>query len=119
MYSSAPRLQATSYPLAVCSAPTGVTAAPNSPAVTKLPWYSSNGPVPVSYTHLDVYKRQLFGYELSQYDALFEEKLSQFANLIRHGTVTRRRLHNQRVYPPIESGTLKTWICLLYTSRCV
>jgi alkanesulfonate monooxygenase SsuD/methylene tetrahydromethanopterin reductase-like flavin-dependent oxidoreductase (luciferase family) len=54
----------------------------------------------------------LFGYELSQYDALFEEKLSQFANLIRHGTVTRRRLHNQRVYPPIESGTLKTWIAV-------
>jgi probable LLM family oxidoreductase len=57
----------------------------------------------------------LFGYELSQYETLFEEKLSLFASLIKqeavnwHGT-TRPPLINQRVYPPIEIGQLKTWV---------
>ena len=57
----------------------------------------------------------LFGYELSDYEKLFEEKLDLFAALIRHETVTwhgttRAPLEDQRVFPPIESGTLKTWI---------
>src|SRR3984957_5240149 len=57
----------------------------------------------------------LFGYELSQYETLFEEKLNLFASLIKqeavnwHGT-TRPPLTNQRVYPPIEIGHLKTWV---------
>jgi probable LLM family oxidoreductase len=57
----------------------------------------------------------LFGYELSQYETLFEEKLDLFASLIKqeavnwHGT-TRPPLINQRVYPPIEIGQLKTWV---------
>ena len=57
----------------------------------------------------------LFGYELSQYETLFDEKLSLFASLIKqeavnwHGT-TRPPLTNQRVYPPIEIGQLKTWV---------
>lgn len=57
----------------------------------------------------------LFGYELSQYETLFEEKLNLFASLIKqeavnwHGT-TRPPLTNQRVYPPIEIGQLKTWV---------
>ena len=50
----------------------------------------------------------LFGYELSQYEELFEEKLDLFAALLRSGTVTwhgrtRPPLTNQRVYPPIET----------------
>ncbi len=57
----------------------------------------------------------LFGYELSDYEKLFEEKLDLFAALMRHETVTwhgttRAPLEDQRVFPPIESGTLKTWI---------
>jgi probable LLM family oxidoreductase len=57
----------------------------------------------------------LFGYELSQYEELFEEKLDLFAALIRQGSVTwqgktRPALANQRVFPPLETGTLKTWI---------
>lgn len=57
----------------------------------------------------------LFGYELSQYEQLFEEKVDLFAELIRQSTVTwkgttRAPLTNQRVFPPIESGTLKTGI---------
>jgi probable LLM family oxidoreductase len=57
----------------------------------------------------------LFGYELSQYETLFEEKLDLFSALISqeavtwHGT-TRPPLTNQCVFPPIETGTLKTWI---------
>jgi probable LLM family oxidoreductase len=57
----------------------------------------------------------LFGYDLSQYEELFEEKLDLFAALIRHQAVTwrgntRSPLTNQRVFPPLESGTLRTWI---------
>jgi len=57
----------------------------------------------------------LFGYELSQYEELFEEKLDLFAALIRQESVTwhgktRPALVNQRVFPPIERGSLKTWI---------
>src|SRR5207244_8663864 len=56
----------------------------------------------------------LFGYELSQYEELFEEKLDLFATLISQEAVTwrgalRPPLNNQRVFPPIESGSLKTW----------
>jgi probable LLM family oxidoreductase len=57
----------------------------------------------------------LFGYELSQYEELFEDKLDLFAALLSNEPVTwqgktRPPLKNQRVYPPIESGRLKTWI---------
>ena len=57
----------------------------------------------------------LFGYDLSQYESLFEEKLDLFAALLRQEAVTwagttRPPLTDQRVFPPIETGTLKTWI---------
>src|SRR5271154_5042523 len=57
----------------------------------------------------------LFGYELSQYERLFEEKLDLFAALVKQEPITwkgrtRPPLTNQRVYPPIEIGALKTWI---------
>jgi probable LLM family oxidoreductase len=57
----------------------------------------------------------LFGYQLDQYEELFTEKLDLFAALIRNRTVswqgtTRAPLKNQSVYPPVESGTLRTWI---------
>lgn len=57
----------------------------------------------------------LFGYELSQYEELFEEKLALFAALLRQEKVTwrgntRPGLVDQRVFPPIEAGSLKTWI---------
>ena len=55
----------------------------------------------------------LFGYELSQYEELFEDKLDLFAALLKNEPVTwqgktRPPLTNQRVFPPIETGTLKT-----------
>jgi probable LLM family oxidoreductase len=57
----------------------------------------------------------LFGYELSQYETLFTEKLDLFAALLDQQPVTwqgstRAPLVNQRVFPPIETGSLKTWI---------
>ena len=57
----------------------------------------------------------LFGFALNTYEQLFAEKLQLFAELIKQEPVTwsgemRAPLSNQRVYPPIEIGTLKTWI---------
>jgi probable LLM family oxidoreductase len=57
----------------------------------------------------------LFGYDLAQYDQLFAEKFDLFAALIRNDAVTwrgttRTPLTNQRVFPPIEGGPLKTWV---------
>jgi probable LLM family oxidoreductase len=59
----------------------------------------------------------LFGYDLSQYEALFEDKLDLFARLIQPGPVTwsgrlRAPLENQIVYPPAETGTLRTWVAV-------
>ncbi len=57
----------------------------------------------------------LFGYDLGQYETLFEEKLDLFVALLRNEAVTwqgtiRPPLTEQRVFPPIERGTLKTWV---------
>jgi probable LLM family oxidoreductase len=57
----------------------------------------------------------LFGFELDDYETLFEEKLDLFAALVRQEPVTwqgttRPPLKNQLVFPPIETGRLKTWI---------
>jgi probable LLM family oxidoreductase len=57
----------------------------------------------------------LFGLELDAYEQLFEEKLNLFAELLKEEPVTwtgdtRAGLTNQRVYPPTESGSLRTWI---------
>src|SRR3974390_67421 len=57
----------------------------------------------------------LFGFELNQYEELFNEKLDLFAAVLTqqpvtwHGT-TRPPLKNQNVYPKTESGQLTTWI---------
>ncbi|HEV7950732.1 MAG TPA: LLM class flavin-dependent oxidoreductase [Glaciihabitans sp.] len=57
----------------------------------------------------------LFGFELSQYEELFEEKLDLFAAVRTEKPVTwkgttRAPLTNQSVFPTTESGQLKTWI---------
>jgi probable LLM family oxidoreductase len=57
----------------------------------------------------------LFGFDLEQYEELFEEKLDLFVKLLDEGEVswsgnTRTALQNQRVYPNTESGSLKAWI---------
>ena len=57
----------------------------------------------------------LFGYKLADYEVLFEEKLELFVALLKGEPVTwsgttRPPLTDQRVYPPIEQGRLRTWI---------
>jgi probable LLM family oxidoreductase len=57
----------------------------------------------------------LFGFDLSQYDQLFDEKLDLFVRLLGGQPVTwsgqtRSALKDQIVYPPIESGRLRTWV---------
>ena len=57
----------------------------------------------------------LFGFALRDYETLFAEKLDLFATLLANGPVTwegsiRPPLKDQKVFPPIERGTLKTWI---------
>jgi len=57
----------------------------------------------------------LFGFDLNQYEELFNEKLDLFAALLNQEAVTwngttRPPLKNQSVYPKIESGRLATWI---------
>jgi len=57
----------------------------------------------------------LFGLELSQYDELFDEKLELYAVVRQQQPVTwegslRPPLKNQRVFPPLEQGRLRTWV---------
>ena len=57
----------------------------------------------------------LFGFRLSDYETLFTEKLDLFAALLKGGPVTwqgsiRPPLKDQNIYPPVESGTLRTWV---------
>jgi probable LLM family oxidoreductase len=57
----------------------------------------------------------LFGFELSDYNVLFEEKLELFAQLLKESPVTwqgstRAPLADQEVYPKTDGGSIKTWI---------
>jgi probable LLM family oxidoreductase len=57
----------------------------------------------------------LFGYDLSDYDVLFEEKLDLFVKLLDEQPVTwsgstRAALHDADVFPKTESGRLPTWV---------
>lgn len=56
----------------------------------------------------------LFGYELRDYEVLFEEKLKLLAALLKEEPVTwsgttRAPLNDQRVYPTTENG-IRTWV---------
>ena len=57
----------------------------------------------------------LFGYDLSRYEELFEDKLRLFAELLKPGPVTwsgstRAPLAGLTMYPPVETGSLRTWV---------
>lgn len=57
----------------------------------------------------------LFGFDLNDYELLFEEKLGLFTQLIREPKITwsgqtRPPLRAQRVFPTLAAGGLKTWI---------
>src|ERR1700754_2266784 len=57
----------------------------------------------------------LFGYDLRNYDVLFEEKINLFAELLKEKPVTwsgstRAALTDADVFPKTESGKLDTWV---------
>ena len=57
----------------------------------------------------------LFGYDLADYEELFEEKLNLFAELLKGGPITwqgkmRASLRNQEVVPHTEFGRFPAWI---------
>ncbi len=57
----------------------------------------------------------LFGFNLADYEKLFEEKLDLLAEILKEEPVTwegsiRPPMKDVRIFPPIEHGTLKTWI---------
>ena len=57
----------------------------------------------------------LFGYDLADYETLFEEKLDLFVRLLDEGPVTwsgttRAALEDRQVHPRTGSGRLTTWI---------
>lgn len=57
----------------------------------------------------------LFGYDMQDYDLLFEEKLDIFAKLLRQPSLTwagqtRPTLTNQKVYPPLGPEGMTVWV---------
>ncbi|MEK6309851.1 LLM class flavin-dependent oxidoreductase [Curtobacterium luteum] len=57
----------------------------------------------------------LFGYDMQDYEVLFEEKIALFAELLREQPVTwsgttRPALHEADVFPKTDSGHLTTWV---------
>ena len=59
----------------------------------------------------------LFGYDMSHYEDLFEEKLNLFVELLKGGPIDwkgqlRASLRTDKVYPPSQTGTLKTWVAV-------
>ena len=57
----------------------------------------------------------MFGFDLNQYEELFNEKLDLYAQVIKQQPVTwqgrtRAPLGKQPIFPKTESGTLTTWI---------
>jgi probable LLM family oxidoreductase len=57
----------------------------------------------------------LFGFDLNDYETLFDEKLDLFTRILEEKSVTwsgqtRPPLKEQRVFPPMERGALRTWI---------
>ena len=57
----------------------------------------------------------LFGFDLAQYEQLFEEKLDLFSEVLKEKPVTwagelRPPLLDQNIYPRTEGGRIKTWV---------
>jgi probable LLM family oxidoreductase len=57
----------------------------------------------------------LFGYDVREYEDVFEEKLGLFVELLKGGPVTwtgryRPALHGQVLTPPLPAGNLPTWV---------
>jgi probable LLM family oxidoreductase len=59
----------------------------------------------------------LFGFDLANYQELFEEKLAMFVELRKQGPVTwegtlTQSLHGVVVFPPVEKAPLPTWVAV-------
>ncbi|MBI4900824.1 MAG: LLM class flavin-dependent oxidoreductase [Actinobacteria bacterium] len=59
----------------------------------------------------------LFGFDLTDYQELFEEKLAMFVELRKQAGLTwegrlTQTLHDVRVYPPVENPPLRTWVAV-------
>jgi probable LLM family oxidoreductase len=59
----------------------------------------------------------LFGFDLANYQELFEEKLAMFVELRKQGPVTwegtlTQSLHGVEVFPPLEKAPLPTWVAV-------
>ena len=57
----------------------------------------------------------LFGFDMQQYELLFEERLELFASLLEQQPVTwsgrtRAGLTDARVYPPVANAPLRAWV---------
>jgi probable LLM family oxidoreductase len=57
----------------------------------------------------------LFGFDLSRYDELFEDRLRLFADLLQGGPITwsgttRAPIRDTVIHPPIERGRLRAWV---------
>ncbi len=57
----------------------------------------------------------LFGFDLLNYEELFEQKLDLFSDLVAKDVINfdggwRTPLKDQRIYPPVSGGRLRTWI---------
>ncbi len=66
----------------------------------------------------------LFGFDLQDYELLFEEKLDLFTKLLSEKPVTwsgktRAGLKDQRVYPPTANGNIRTWVAVGGTPQSV
>ena len=73
--------------------------------------------ISVSYTHLDVYKRQVYAY----YDTTPGGKLTQklWKEIESSTTKDRPFYENEYVICTVNRVPDSYWTCLLYTSRCV
>lgn len=57
----------------------------------------------------------LFGYDLADYEQLFEEKIDLLAAILTEDAVTwegrlRPPISNQQIYPKTDSGSIRTWV---------
>lgn len=58
----------------------------------------------------------LFGYDLQDYDALFEEKIAMFAKILEEGKLNwpggefTQKIDNLDIFPKTASGKLDTWV---------
>jgi probable LLM family oxidoreductase len=59
----------------------------------------------------------LFGFDLANYQELFEEKLAMFVELRKQGRMSwegalTQELHDVEVFPPVENAPLTTWVAV-------